>query len=335
MKILADDKIPGLEKCFGKVAEIRQKPGNLINNADLNDIDILLVRTVTQVNQRLLANSHVRFVGSATSGIDHLDTHYLNRAGIQWFDAKGANARAVVNYVQACIAALQNAKKLPTHPKVGIIGAGIIGSQVAQYCRNFAAEIRLNDPPRAAKETDFISSSLTEFADLDLITIHASFSKAGDFPSYHLLNQAFLEKLNPNCILINTARGGIIDEQSLINLKQLPTLCLDVWEHEPAINLELMQQCFIATPHIAGYSQEAKLHATFMLYDRFKTLFHWPELNIHSLTEKSLSLNKVEILARYNPLQDSSQMKRALLKSSQSMIDFENLRRNYDLRKEF
>ena len=334
MKILADDKIPLVNELFGQHAEITLKPGTQITQADLKDIDLLLVRTVTQVNQDLLQNTSVRYVGSATAGIDHLDIPYLTEAGIQWHCAKGANARAVVNYVQACLSALQTAHKLPENLRTGIIGVGEVGSRLVPYLEKHSSQLLLNDPLRAAHENHFISNSLEEFSDLDLISIHTPLTKTGEFPSYHLINDTFLKRLKPSCVLINTARGGVVDESALLRLKQLPTLCFDVWENEPHINFDLMQRCFIATPHIAGYSLEAKTRATQMLYQAFQKVFDWPELINRASSQNSTALTQTEILQHYNPLHDTKAMRQALLNQVEEN-GFENWRRGYVLRQEF
>ncbi len=336
MKILSDDKIPLVQELFGEQAEIRFKPGTQISQADLKDIDILLVRTITQVNRHLLHNTAVRFVGTATTGTDHLDTHYLAEHAIHWFSAKGANAQAVVNYVQACIAALQQAKLIPLNPSLGIIGAGEIGIKVASNLKTTCSKILLNDPPRARAESRFNSAPLNDLAQLDIISLHTPLSKSGEFPSYHLLDKNFLEQLKPNSVLINTARGGVLDEQALLNLKKLPILCLDVWEHEPNINLELMQHCFIATPHIAGYSLEAKNRASLMLYNALSNVLGWsavPDTFKNSTQQQDVSV--AEILQHYNPNNDSAVMKKSLESCGEAKQEFENLRRTYKLRQEF
>jgi erythronate-4-phosphate dehydrogenase len=276
----------------------------------------------------------VRYVGSATAGIDHLDTAYLTEAGIQWHCAKGANARAVVNYVQACLSALQIAHKLPENPRMGIIGVGEVGSRLALYLQKHSSQLLLNDPLRAAHENHFTSNALEEFSDLDLISLHTPLTKTGEFPSHRLINDTFLKRLKASCVLINTARGGVIDESALLRLKQLPTLCFDVWENEPHINLDLMQRCFIATPHIAGYSFAAKTRATHMLYQSFQKIFAWPELTHLKNPGNSTLLTHTEILQHYDPRHDTNSMREALLNHAKEN-SFENLRRDYALRQEF
>lgn len=340
MKILADDKIPLVKELFGNFAEIVQKPGTLIRAEDLKGVDVLLVRTVTRVNQALLENSSVRFVGSATAGIDHLDCDYLEQARITWANAKGANAPAVAEYVLSCIAVLQEQQVLPTSFRLGIIGMGEVGKRVAALLKPIAAEILLNDPPRAWIDPDFHSTDLKEFASLDLISLHAPLTHTGAYPTYHLINAKFLATLNPQCVLLNAGRGAVIDEAALMNLNPLPKLCLDVWEHEPEINLKLMQSAVIATPHIAGYSLESKYRATLILYQHAQRLFNLPNPNIEPLFPSKTKLAwpcknwQRELLQHYNPLNDSAEMKTHLLNSKEVGKNFEHLRRNYKLRNE-
>ena len=99
LTIVADANIPGLARCFGHLGEIVPVDGRSLSAAQLEDADVLLVRSVTRVDKSLLSGSRVRFVGSATSGIDHIEAHDLEGLGVHWCHAPGANANAVVEYV--------------------------------------------------------------------------------------------------------------------------------------------------------------------------------------------------------------------------------------------
>jgi len=329
MKILTDEKIPLIADLFGTEAAVIQKPGHLITADDLKDVDVLLVRTVTKVNEALLKGSAVRFVGTATSGIDHLDCDYLKQYGIAWASAKGANAEAVVNYVMGSITTLQKLNKLPKKPRVGIIGVGKIGSRLAEVLKPMATEILLNDPLRAENEIDFVSTPLEAFYSLDLISLHTPLTHHTQHPTYHLINAEFLRHLKPQSVLINTARGGVIDEAALLELTEPPTLCLDVWEHEPSINLKLMELATIATPHIAGYSQEAKWRASLMLYEPIRRCFGLSEMSASLKELLPLEQERQFVNCLYLPLKDTEVMKNALLNSDNARECFEELRRNY------
>ena len=106
MHIVADENIPLLDEFFAAFGSIRRLPGRSISAADVRDADLLLVRSVTQVNRALLEGSRVRFVGTCTIGTDHLDLDYFAEAGIAWSSAPGCNARGVVDYVLGSVLTL-------------------------------------------------------------------------------------------------------------------------------------------------------------------------------------------------------------------------------------
>src|SRR5207245_5110713 len=122
--------------------------------------------------------------------------------------------------------------------------------------------------------------------------VHAELTHSVPNASYHLLDEAFLRQQRPGCVLINAARGAIIPTQALLASSHL-CLCLDTWEHEPMINVQLLQQASIATPHIAGYSRQAKKRAAFAVYRQL--LNYYPEL-----MESSQCQNKESQLSSYN-----------------------------------
>ena len=99
--ILADENIPYAREAFGTLGEVRLKHGRHISRADLADVDLLVVRSITRVGEALVAGTCVRFVGTATSGADHLAIPDLERLGIAWCAALGCNANAVAEYLTA------------------------------------------------------------------------------------------------------------------------------------------------------------------------------------------------------------------------------------------
>lgn len=335
-KIVADDKIPYVKELFSPLGKLIQKPGTDIHHNELIDADILLVRTITQVDASLLKNTAVKFVASASAGHDHIDNVWLNKAGIAWAYAPGANAQAVANYVIGCINYLVKQKLLTADPRAGVIGVGHVGTAVTAALKQYGFEVFCNDPPRAAQEDDFISIPLSKFYELDLICVHTPLTTTGIFSTYHLLNQAFFNQLKPGCVILNAGRGAVVDNQALLATRQL-IACLDVWENEPNINLDLLKKAVIATPHIAGYSQPAKLRATLMIYEKTIQFLQTIKANyprnykiiIHDF-EKSISHHNKSL---YNPQQDTAQMKAVLLKHPNEVSHyFRQLRREYPLR---
>ncbi len=342
MKIVADEDIPNLQNYFGFANELILKPGREINSEDLLTADMLIVRSVTKVNQDLLQDSSVRFVGSVTTGTDHLDTAWMDEAGIQWAVAKGCNATAVVEYVVTIIAALQKMEILPNEKlRTGVIGVGEIGSQVVEILKMLGFSVIQYDPIRAMNEKDFISTPLEKFLDLDIVTLHAPFTREGSHPTYHMIEKYFLLQQKKNCVLVNASRGELIDSSDLLEYGQLLYWCLDVWEHEPYISLEMLETALITTPHIAGYSVQSKLRGIEMIYRLACEKNIIPAQNISSVEfpTKVYSFNNKQctwqdvVLALFDPRNISQHMKDVLLGDSQETFDM--LRKNFDERYEF
>jgi erythronate-4-phosphate dehydrogenase len=274
VKIVADEQIPYLDNFFGDRGQLIKKSSETISPQDLKEADLLLMRSVNKINRELLENSRVKMVCTATAGFDHVDVEWLNFANIKFAYAPGCNANAVAEYVVCCIAKLIQKNLLQIGQRAGLIGVGHVGSRVLEKLSILNFSILLNDPPRELKDPNFAGSPLLEFSHLDLICVHTSLTRTGAFPSYHLLDHNFLQGLNNKAVIINASRGEVLDEAALLDKTNL---CSDVWAHEPNINDDVAQQCLIATPHIAGYSLQAKYRATQQIYQSAKEFFSWPE----------------------------------------------------------
>lgn len=341
MKIVADENIPLVEYYFGAMNEIILKPGRLISNHDLMDADILLVRSVTPVNQALLVNTKIKFVGSATIGIDHVDTAWLEANGIIWSYAKGCNATAVVEYVVTLIAALQKQGFLLQKSKrAGVIGVGNIGAQVAEKLKILGFDVIQYDPLRALQNSNFISTALQDFSDLDFITLHTPLTMHGPYPTYHMIEKDFLTRQKQDCFLVNTGRGAAINFLDLKNYGKQLHWCLDVWEHEPHIDLAIVEKTLIATPHIAGYSVQSKYRSMEMLYQAALAaeIIKAEKINPLPYPHKKISLeNSIipwqEVLLKiFDPVSTSQNMKKVL---SLQLDTFDNLRKNFQDRYEW
>lgn len=340
MKIIADENIPLVFHYFGHCGEIILKSGRSITVHDVKNADILLVRSVTPINKSLLENSSVKFIGSATTGSDHLDATWLNQSGISWAIAKGSNANAVAEYVVAVIASLQKQGQLTnTSLRAGIIGAGNIGSHVSEILKIFGFDVIIYDPFRM-DEDNFISTPLNQWNQLDFITLHAPLTRTGPHPTYHLIGKNFLSRQKPGCVLLNTSRGSVINFADLKNYGRHLTWCLDVWENEPDIDLDVLTDALIATPHIAGYSVQGKFRGIEMLYQAavekkiipamIKTSAIFPRKKL-DLPINSAHWQDV-VLAVYDPNETSLLMKKALLNKMQT---FDALRKHFVERYEF
>ncbi len=251
--------------------------------SDLGKADVLLVRSVTRVDEQLLSGTDIRFVGSATSGTDHVDIEYLQRRGIKFVDARGSNANAVVDYCFAAIAYAVLHKSLDIeNSTVGIVGAGSVGGLFAQKLKESGIGFRLYDPflaeqpeARYIKE-DSAYCSLEETLSCDAVSFHTPLTTAGIYPTKNLINARELELLSSSALLINTGRGGVVNEAALKQflLNQNDLVCVfDVWAGEPLIDRDLVNAVDIATPHIAGYSSEARSGATQRLLEDFRLFF--------------------------------------------------------------
>ncbi len=268
MKIVADSHIPCLNEYFGACGELVLKPGRIITADDVRDAEILLVRSVTHVDRKLLEHSRVRFVGSVTAGADHLDAKWMADAGIIWRVAVGFNAPPVADYVLSVIAALERKQVLmPGKINAAVIGVGNVGKLVADRLALLGANVTLCDPLRAEAESDFVSVPIEELSGQDVILLHVPLIKTGKYATYHFIDKAFLKRQKPECVLINASRGSVINTSDLLEHGTHLYWCFDVWEHEPKINKSILERAMIATPHIAGYSVQSKMRGTKMIHD--------------------------------------------------------------------
>ncbi len=269
MHIIVDRDIPQATSAFSRFGDVTLVDGRSVTRAQLLDADILLVRSVTRVDAQLLEGTNVRLVGTATSGIDHLDTSYLDQRAIAYFDAAGCNARAVAEYVLACSfvhgrLAFGGADAL----QAGIIGYGHVGKIVCTLLEALGVHCIVNDPVIADASSDERFVEIDEALASDIVTLHVPLTETGDFPTRGLIGRKQLSRIRPEALLINTARGAVIDEEALIAWLAdgaQTTVAIDCWAGEPTVDLALLRLVTIATPHIAGYTSEARLRATTIL----------------------------------------------------------------------
>jgi len=269
MKIVVDENIPMAERCFGQLGEVVKVAGRGLDPALVRDADALIVRSITQVDAPLLAGSSVRFVGTATIGTDHIDQAWLQQQGIGFASAPGCNARSVAEYVATALLELESIRDFSlTGKSIGIIGVGNVGSRLQAVCERLGLRVLPCDPPRQeAGVTGLVSAD--EAWQADIVSLHVPYSRDGAHPTHHLANEQRLRNLVPGAVLLNTARGAVLDNLALsLVLEQRYDLAavLDVWEGEPFVNAELASQVDIATPHIAGYSYDGKVRGTWMIY---------------------------------------------------------------------
>ncbi len=281
MKIVADQRIPYLDQAFGTFGTLVKLESGAVDNVTVRDADALIVRSETRVDEKLLAGSNVSFVGTATIGTDHVDAGFLSQHGIEFASAPGSNANAVVQYVFAALFAVAKKRGFGLWGKtIGVVGVGNVGSRVVRVAKAIGMNVLENDPPlaRAAGDSRFVP--LDELSQADIITLHVPLTKSGSDPTFHLFDEKRIFKMKSGAILVNSSRGGVTETGALkkaLTSGALPDCVLDVWEHEPNIDLELVPLSAIATPHIAGYSIDGKVNATKMVYTAFCNHFKYPQ----------------------------------------------------------
>ncbi|MBR7889929.1 4-phosphoerythronate dehydrogenase [Marinomonas sp. A79] len=273
MKIIADENMPNAEALFSHLGQVTLVNGRTLTAEQVKDADVLLVRSVTKVTSQLLAGSKVRFVGSATIGVDHIDLPYLKHSGIDFTSAPGCNAEAVADYVFSGLSHLFMTKGLPwLSKKIGIVGYGNVGRTVYQRFLKLGCEVCVFDPYQAssaqANTVNFVS--LAEVLSCGVISLHAPLTNTGDYPTQGMIGANELALLSAGSIIVSAGRGGVIDEEALMQrhkeLKHDLHLIMDVWAGEPSINPNLLSIVDIATPHIAGYSKQGREKGTLMVY---------------------------------------------------------------------
>lgn len=373
LRIVVDAKIPFLRGIVEQLpAEVTYLDGGSITAADVKEADALIVRTRTRCDRALLEGSRVRFIATATIGYDHLDTAYLREAGIAWTNCPGCNASSVGQYVASTLRLLAlhgawsgaglTAADCPVTAgreayaafgglTLGIVGVGHVGRAVAQAaCALGIGRILLNDPPREAAEGPEGFYPLERLlAESDVVTLHTPLTREPQsWPTFHLAGEAFFEAMKPGAILINAARGSVVDTPALVRAletERLRAAVIDTWEGEPrAINPRLLSLAWLATPHIAGYSADGKARGSQMALTAVSHHFGIDPDHIARLVAQivppalppvpyaycpegpALSLGD-EALRRYDPTRDSLALKAR-------PEDFEQLRGHYPLRRE-
>ena len=300
MRVVIDQYVPYLQGVLEPFCSVDYLSPEAITADAVRDADALIIRTRTKANKALLEHSSVRFIATATIGFDHLDESYLREHGITYCSCPGCNAQAVCDYVE---------EALPTDARsIGIVGVGHVGSLVKQMAERKGLQVLVSDPPKGLHD---------DVTEADVITFHTPLTKEGLYPTYHLCDAAFLSRCKPSALIINAARGGVVDEQALLGSGR--PFVLDCWEGEPDINNAVLAQARMASYHIAGYSVQGKRNASQTCLDALTGFFGLPQL---------------AIMPDDGVRGDSAPgwLKRITTKLKAHPEDFERLRKNYKLR---
>ncbi|WP_106831709.1 4-phosphoerythronate dehydrogenase PdxB [Parabacteroides pacaensis] len=345
MIIVADNTVPYLKGVAETFAEVRYISSSEFIHENVQDADVLIVRSIDKCTRELLQNTSIKLITTATIGFDHIDIHYCDEAGIKWTNAPGCNAVSVAQYVLSSliITARKTGESLQGKT-LGIVGVGHVGTQLECLARKYGMNVLRNDPPRAIAEKNDTFVDLDTIAkQSDIISIHTPFTKEGEYPTYHLANRTFFQKLEKKPWFINASRGAVHDTEALLEAKKnglISEMIIDCWEREPNINQELLKLTTLATPHIAGFSADGKANGTRMCLEAISRFFNQKIENIGLVTPlppvnpvidlNFFTGNRIEeaILTSFNPLKTD-----ALLR--QSPEKFEWFRSHYDHPREY
>lgn len=331
IRLIIEENIPFVKGLLDPYATVKYLSPDDITPKAVRDVDGLMIRTRTRCDEELLRKSDVKLIATATIGTDHIDAAYCADHSITVVNAPGCNAPAVAQYVFATLLNVIN-RPLGAHT-IGIVGLGHVGSIVARWAEGFDMKVLRCDPFRQEAEGGDGWCDLDTIArEADIITFHTPLTKDGPHPTYHMADETFFGKLRRAPIIINSARGSIIDTQALIDARRqgkTGPLIIDCWEGEPAINRELLELTHIATPHIAGYSKEGKIRASQIAIDAMTTFFMMPRVTIDVPLPPApaTTVSKNGVLESYDPMPESKALKA-------SPADFEKLRNSYPLRHE-
>lgn len=359
MKIVADENLAFTDYFFSEFGEIQNLAGRTISNDDLKDCEALLVRSVTKVNADLVKNTPVKFVGSATIGTDHLDTKALENHQIPWANAAGCNAQAVAEYVVTALLTLRP-ELIDSGQSfcLGVVGLGNVGTRLVALAQFLDWRVIGYDPFVIHDQVEQVDFQ-TLLNQSDAISIHVPLTQKTDHSqqhaTHHLFNESALSQMKSDAILINSARGSVVEEKALLNdiKKNKRLVVLDVFEHEPQISAELLNALALATPHIAGYSLEGKARGTQMIYQSFCQIFDktvdkdfvqllercGPLLALNEDPKNAKAEFKTQLMQNLSTIYDirrDDQALRAYLKDGaiQQKV-FDDLRKNYPLRREW
>lgn len=328
MKILIDENMPYAEQLFSQLGEVILKSGRTLTADDLIDVDALMIRSVTKVNTQLISKANkLKFVGTATAGMDHVDQTLMAQKGIYFTAAPGCNKVGVAEYVFSVMMVLAQQHGFSIFDKtVGIIGAGQVGSYLQKCLQGIGIKVLINDPPKQAQGEKRSFTPLNELlSQADIITLHTPITRDGEYPTHHLVDEKVLKTLRGDQILINAARGPIVDNQALkarLAKNDGFTAALDVFEFEPEVDMELLPLLAFATPHVAGYGLEGKARGTTMIFNHYcefldKDLFahasellptapvprveldrNWDEATLHNITQLVYDVRRDDALFR-------------------------------------
>ena len=309
-----------------------------IDNDLLIDADVLFIRSTTKIDKKLLENSSVKLIGSATAGIDHVDIDYLESSQIRWFYSPGCNSSSVVHYVLSSIGYLKKINVMNEDSILGIIGCGNVGAKLRLILNKLKIKNMICDP---YKDFDYLSS-MEEVSQCEVISLHTPLTFFDKYSTHNMIDKHFLATSKVETI-INTSRGSIVNEKDLVEANHINYIS-DVWENEPCPDTDIIKKAILATPHIAGHSYEGKINGTINLLSTFIEVIDISEKNMISnkkllsnMTQNKFINNNINLssfIDSYDIFNESIVFKELSNKSDQFIpaADFINIRRMHKIR---
>ena len=268
MKLLIDETLPLIDELFNEPI-FETSFFNTSSEQLKNDVDVVICRAHTKINQAFFNGHTAKIIATATSGSDHMDKTWLEKNNVRWMDAIGCNARSVSDYV---LHVLFHPNLKLTGRKIGIVGVGHVGSILNLSLQSLGFETITYDPPKEKREANFTSAKIDELFCCDAISLHLPLNQTGEHKTVNLVDENFLKKCKNNAVIINTSRGEVLNEHAMLNSAHL-RFCLDVYCNEPNISPDIVRQAFFATPHIAGHAIEAKRRAMVLIHKKLSDFF--------------------------------------------------------------
>lgn len=356
LSIVVAENIPYAKEAFSGLGSTTVLARDQITPQTIRDADVLIVRSTTKVTRSLLEGSKVKFVGTATIGIDHVDLDFLQERKITFASAPGSNANSVSEYITEVLLMLAREKGKPLSQSVlAIVGVGNVGSRVAKKAEALGMTVLRNDPPKARETNDPIYLAQEEaLARADHVTFHVPLTRSGPDRTEGMINSRLLKLIRPGATLINTSRGPISVEKDMLNAlsdKTLSHLVLDVWQGEPEVDPATLERVFLGSPHIAGHAFDAKVKGTRMMYEAvckwaghepdfdFAPLLPAPEIPQLDLTYETEDDDEALLLSAirrvYEARMDDTFLRNLVETGKDVGRTFQNYRKTYRQRREF
>lgn len=349
MKILCDIALPNSVEVFSQYGEVLLKKGREINCDDLEDVDVLITRSITKVNSELLKKAHkLKFVGTATAGMDHFDTKLLDSLHIPYTNAEGSNCESVGDYILSVLLVMAQRYSLDFNGmSIGIVGCGHVGAQVENKAKALGLKIFKCDPPRFRNGDSTCNATLKDCLNCDIVTLHVPLIKEGTDKTLYMIGENELKSLKTGAFFFNASRGNVVDNEALskvLDERSDLKVWLDVFEGEPEIKVKsLLSKVDGATAHIAGYSYESKRRANVMLaHSMAKALnleepkpYRMPKAEIENVDLGNVETLDLDLISRlvfsvYDVRRDSFKFKNAFTDGK----SFDAMRQNYRERRE-